>query len=628
YTVPPTPGPQKFDFAAKVESGESSHTAYFYQPMNIFMNGACGPAARSYTNTETAYSGAQCNSGSSNNGAFPAPGTTQSWTCSCQGTGCSAPTCSAYKQPVVNGACGPATRTYASTETAYSGAQCNSGSSNNGAFPSPGSSQSWTCSCAGTGCSSPTCTAYKNPINGVCGPAARSYANTETGYSGAQCNSGSSNNGAFPSPGTSQSWTCIGVGSGHSDSGTCTATRSWPGFSASCSASPNLVNIGSQTTWTISLAGGNGSYSGSGSDGVSSWSLPANYSLPSYSVNSTYNSEGTKTFSGTVTSNSQTVPISCTATVNALPPCCGGENPTVSTPVATGLCDGKIQVSWKAVSGMTGYHIFRYLGPNGVDEVLPRMSDVVGTTTKMDSVSANTSYRYKVQGYNSSYSTGISNYSNSATSTDVCPAPITFSCAPYDKNGNRILGSIGINSQITWKIVPGTFEGGSSPYSYVWGGTVGGTNSATTTKYSSIGPKDASLRVSSGSNPSPYYKTTTMDCSPLTVSQYTTANTNCSLTQGGVAKNVVYLNQPVTWSVNTASVPSFSVTNTSWSGDEIPATGLIVSGSSQMSKIYTTVGAKNISGSAVGTGDGNAQYKFDCVATTSVVMPPATTTGQ
>ncbi|MCK9578120.1 hypothetical protein M0R01_01330, partial [bacterium] len=194
------------------------------------INGSCGTAARSYAYNVTSYSGySQCSSGSSSNTTFPNPGGSVSWTCSGQNGGSASTTCTASRAATpVAGACGTANnKTYAYNVTSYgSDTQCSSGSSSNTAFPGQGSVVAWTCSGTAGG-ETRSCAAGRNlaPINGVCGPATTTYSGTATAYSGAQCTSGTASNTAFPAAGSSVSWTCSGTNGGN-PSPTCTASRS------------------------------------------------------------------------------------------------------------------------------------------------------------------------------------------------------------------------------------------------------------------------------------------------------------------------------------------------------------------------------------------------------------------
>lgn len=69
---------------------------------------------------------------------------------------------------------------------------------------------------------------YTQPVDGVCGSAAKDFSVTDTDWGSSQfCSAGDSNPGfpAFPRPGNKVTWTCSGKNGGKS-SPICTATRS------------------------------------------------------------------------------------------------------------------------------------------------------------------------------------------------------------------------------------------------------------------------------------------------------------------------------------------------------------------------------------------------------------------
>jgi len=105
----------------------------------------------------------------------------------------------------VNGACGTANNvTYAYDITSYgTDTQCSIGTSSNIAFPNQNSIVSWTCNGLNGGENSTLCAASRNPIpiNGVCGPAAKTYSYFSTIYEGVQCLAGIATNTVFPTKG-------------------------------------------------------------------------------------------------------------------------------------------------------------------------------------------------------------------------------------------------------------------------------------------------------------------------------------------------------------------------------------------------------------------------------------------
>jgi len=139
----------------------------------------------------------------------------------CNGTG----NCLSALATLTN-ACGGAATNYAYNATAFSGTYCVMGTPTpaSPAFPGVGTSTTWTCPV--TSGSPISCTANRaaTPVNGVCGPAATSYAYTATSYAGAYCTTGETTaSPAFPGQGSSSSWSCLGINGGSSPA--CVASR-------------------------------------------------------------------------------------------------------------------------------------------------------------------------------------------------------------------------------------------------------------------------------------------------------------------------------------------------------------------------------------------------------------------
>lgn len=116
---------------------------------------ACGPAAKAYTATDTAFSGDYCYLGtpSPETPAFPAQGGSTTWTCPMVSTPVS---CTATRALPVNGVCGTANgKTYTMLVTSYgSDTICTSGTYSTPSFPSQSSPTiSWTCAGSGGGTS-------------------------------------------------------------------------------------------------------------------------------------------------------------------------------------------------------------------------------------------------------------------------------------------------------------------------------------------------------------------------------------------------------------------------------------------------------------------------------------------
>jgi hypothetical protein len=212
------------------QNGGSNATCSANRSALTVINGACGTANnKTYPFSATGYgSDTQCSAGISSNTNFPAAGSSISWTCLGQNGGSNA-TCNANRGvEVLSGTCGTANgKTYPANTTSFgSDTQCAIGTPSNTNFPNQGGSTSWTC-LGQNGGSSASCSASRSAqaVDATCGSAARSYAYSETSFSGAFCSTGTANpsNPSFPNQGSSTSWTCLGQNGGAN--ATCTATR-------------------------------------------------------------------------------------------------------------------------------------------------------------------------------------------------------------------------------------------------------------------------------------------------------------------------------------------------------------------------------------------------------------------
>jgi len=251
------------------------------------LTNACGGAATTYVYSATAYSGTYCVMGSPTPAtpAFPAVGSTTTWTCpvtsgspiSCTATHALAP---------VDGACGTAATTYVYSATAYSGTYCSVGTASptTPAFPAVGGSSNW--SCLGTnGGASPSCTASRsNPASLV------NFAHTEANCtaaggtvvaSGVTYNQCKFNGGSCPSGWSRYSnWSTTATATG-------TATAAKPAETTTvCSCPISAGGHGWSDSGTTSVTvcahlwwynnGEDGSYA-CGCNGSSSNYLPPNY---------------------------------------------------------------------------------------------------------------------------------------------------------------------------------------------------------------------------------------------------------------------------------------------------------------------------------------------------------------
>ena len=107
--------------------------------------------------------------------------------------------------------------------------------------------------------------------------------------------------------------------------------------------------------------------------------------------------------------------------------------PTVPTNVSCStVSSSQIDVSWTAVSGATGYRVYRCTGTTCTPTTL--VGSPTTTSFSNTSLAANTTYRYRVTAYNTS---GESTYSSITTcTTQASPASGSLSC--YSSTENSI----------------------------------------------------------------------------------------------------------------------------------------------------------------------------------------------
>ena len=112
------------------------------------------------------------------------------------------------EETAINGVCGPAAKTYLNNVNNFSGSFCSSGKlSTVPIFPSPGSSVNW--NCYGQGGTHASCTASVVANSAACGTATKTYPYTATAFEGLFCLSGTlSSTPDFPLPQSSTTWTC------------------------------------------------------------------------------------------------------------------------------------------------------------------------------------------------------------------------------------------------------------------------------------------------------------------------------------------------------------------------------------------------------------------------------------
>ena len=164
-----------------------------------------------------------------------------------------------------NASCGPAAKAYAYTDTAFSGDFCNVGGryilpttppfypiDSDPTFPVAGSSVNYYCGIACGNLSVCTATRAAAPINGSCGVNAKTYTATDTRFVGttniSYCATGtkSPTTVAFPAVGSSATWSCNGSDLGTNAS--CTANRVSSVIAGSCGSATTTPVYNAPTT--------------------------------------------------------------------------------------------------------------------------------------------------------------------------------------------------------------------------------------------------------------------------------------------------------------------------------------------------------------------------------------------
>ncbi len=179
--------------------------------------GACGTAnKKTYPNGTSGYgSDTQCNPGNSTNSVFPTAGNTVTWYCNSTNGGSRSEQCSASQSALTS--CTPV---WNSCGGYWYNNTCYIGSCPLGTTPSrtTGPNNAEYC-----GLDYNTCIPTGGGTPGACGPAAKTYAETATSYSGALCLNGGTSNPVAPT--FPNSWTCNGTGGSTVVSGLCVADK-------------------------------------------------------------------------------------------------------------------------------------------------------------------------------------------------------------------------------------------------------------------------------------------------------------------------------------------------------------------------------------------------------------------
>ena len=268
------------------------------------VNGSCGNAnGVAYAYGSTGYSPyAQCGSGSPSTTAFPAAGSSQSWTCSGTNGGSASGTCSASQNA-------PASCALPWGGTIASGSSVTAYQSSSATSPTLCSSISQTRTCTNGSLSgsytNQTCTDL-TPVNGSCGTAnGLTYPNGSTGYSPyTQCKNGTPSTTAFPAAGATQLWDCSGQSGGAKAS--CSASQAGNPCAATTISGCVLPSTASGSSAGSCNTGYSGTCSYSCANGTWSTNSNACTALPDLTAGNTAVSPASgitnqaESFSGTV----------------------------------------------------------------------------------------------------------------------------------------------------------------------------------------------------------------------------------------------------------------------------------------------------------------------------------------
>ncbi|MDD5050297.1 MAG: PKD domain-containing protein [Candidatus Pacebacteria bacterium] len=255
-------------------------------------------------------------------------------------------------------------------------------------------------------------------------------------------------------------------------------------------------------------------------------------------------------------------------------------------------------------------------GGSGYDSCTWNFGD---SSTGTSSATSTITHTYASTGTYSS-SVSINDSGSGITGTANCPVTISpplpiglDSCAPDDTTPL-------LNSVVTWTAYGA--HGGDGTYSYSWGGDDGFSApsspiASTTWKYTSLGPKNAHVIVSSG-GATPF----TRNCTPATVVQaFDPATSKCSLLRAGNLFSVPKINDSFNWKVT--ATPDSTVAGAKcdyvWSSSNSDMTGTLGSGSSPTCAALSPVISGAVSYSASGTKSVNLQITAGAGTPTSTV---------
>ena len=324
---------------------------------------------------------------------------------------------------------------------------------------------------------------------------------------------------------------------------------------ASCTASPDTVNVNDTVAFSANATGGNGvyRYQWSGSDGISGTSQV---------LTKRFTTAGTKVASLTVTSGTQTVTRACTAVVTTvvIPPPGALVATCTANPSSVNIND-TIAFSGSA-SGGTGSYVYHWSGTDGISgtsQVVTGRFTTAGTKTAILTVTS---------GGN------VVTTSCSATVNPVTPPQVDA----LDASCTASPDTVNVNDTVAFSA---NATGGNGVYRYQWSGSDGisGTSQVLTKRFTTAGTKTASLTVTSGT------QTVTRTCAVAVNQNNITNNLDAVCT---INPNPVNVGDTVTLSANASG--GSGVYHYQWSGSDG------ISGTSQvLNKTFPTSGTKTAS---------------------------------
>ena len=294
---------------------------------------------------------------------------------------------------------------------------------------------------------------------------------------------GTSVSKVFSSVGT-KTVTCTITSGGSSNVFTVTATVTAPAIVGTITATPNTLNIGETTTFSVTgVSGGTGSY-------TYAWSGTDSLSGTAASITKSYTTVGTKTGTCTITSGTQTLVLNTSVTV-AVPAIVG----TITATPTTGNIGDSITYAVTGVSGGTGTYTYSWSG-----------------TDTLSGTSASVSKSYTTTGTKTATCTITSGSQTLVLNTSSTIGVLTTT-------GNIVVTpstSVMLGNPVTFTM---NAAGGTGSFTYSWSGSesISGTTNEVTKTFSSIGVKNVTCAVTSGGVTTNFTATVTITAVPALV---------------------------------------------------------------------------------------------------------------